>query len=184
MEVFAAWVSGYYNHGMTKDTLEKHTPATQPPPTITTMRPDEVTTSFSIEPTGPEGSDSLLINLAVGDLFANLRENAFYLENTPVSVPSAVDLAAVPLHYIWGDSSVYEVPWGALCLFDELEEARKQGRRIRNIFVTRLAGANHFVSNTSITFTCADLNLATLGRSLAITPCVAGRRQPSEGPVM
>lgn len=111
------------------------------------MRPDEVTTSFSKEPTGPDGSDSLLVSLAVAKLYAHLRESAFYLENTPVPVPGATDLTTIPLRYIWGDCSAYEVPLAALCLDDELAEAKKQGRRVRNISVTRLAGANHFVGN-------------------------------------
>lgn len=147
--VFAAWVSGYYTHGDSSDTLERRTPATEPRPTIFQIKPEEVQSSLHEGPGSPGGSDLTLLGLGIAtELWAALKDKAFYpTEKAFDEDGTGEDLAGVELRYLWCDRSVYEMPWGTWTLRAELDEAKAKGRRMRNINVVRLAGANHFVSS-------------------------------------
>lgn len=132
---------------MTEQAFERRTADVEPPPTIATMTPEEIQACFSTGPAGPGGSDLETMNLGFAKgRNARMRERAFYLEHKPTA--GASNWANVPLRYVWCDRSAYVMPWGASCLCSELENAKKSGRRMRNISVVCLPGANHFVGSS------------------------------------
>jgi hypothetical protein len=74
---FARWVSGYFTHGDTEETLERRTPDTDRPATILTLNQDEVQAFFAPGPAGPDGSDHaiLLPGFSSGAERAHVRED-------------------------------------------------------------------------------------------------------------
>lgn len=148
-QAFVKWVTGYYTHGDSPDTLELYKPVADPPPTILNMTPEEIQTHFCEKPAGPDGSDALLVTaMAATGLNSVLRKTAFYLDKDDEASEGEI-WAGTELRYLWCDRSVYEQPWGTWSLRRELQEAREKELKMRNITVVLLEGANHFVSATS-----------------------------------
>jgi hypothetical protein len=58
--------------------------------------------------------------------------------------------ADIPLRYLWGNRSGYEMLWGMKCLSKEVDEAKASHRPLRPISIVCLPGANHFVSLSRI----------------------------------
>lgn len=142
---FSKWVTGYYTHGDSPDELERRKHVDDPRPTILNMTLEDIQTNFVQEPTAVGGSDLMLLEGGIGTgLNEVMRKSAFYL--TEPDEDEGDNWADVELRYLWCDRSVYEMPWGTWALRNELEEAKQQGRRMRNITMARLSGANHFVS--------------------------------------
>ena len=72
-----------------------------------------------------------------------LKDGAFYLRDVPLG---AEDWRSVEVRYVWCENSVWEMPFGYHLLSTELEEARKGGKKVRNVSFGLIRGANHFVS--------------------------------------
>lgn len=125
--------------------FERRTADVEPPPTIATMTPEEIQACFSAGPAGGSDLETTILGYAKGH-HARIRERAFYIEHRLTA--GASNWADVPLRYVWCDRSIYMMPWGASCLCSELENAKKSGRRMRNISVVCLPGANHFVGSS------------------------------------
>lgn len=150
-KIFPAWVSGYYAHGSSASELEHRTALEVPAPTISTMSPDDVHAALYAPPAVPGGSDDVLMHVGIDHgLWTTLRRKALRLS---VDVDSNANLqqsqsrwSDVELRYIWCDHSVWEMPWGAWALQAELQQAKDAGEPLRRITLTRLNGANHFVS--------------------------------------
>ena len=51
------------------------------------------------------------------------------------------------MRYLWCDRSPWMMPWGAHIFGLEVEKAREEGRKVRDIRFVRFKGANHFVSS-------------------------------------
>ncbi|KAI0776700.1 Alpha/Beta hydrolase protein [Trametes elegans] len=141
--VFTNWVSGYYVHGDTIDSMERKTPLRDPPPTLSTLTPEEVARALYLPPGGPGGSDEILLNtgLKLG-LFATLREGALYLPEGETQGDLWLD---TEVRYVSCERSVWEMPWGTLALKEELAKSRKAGRPLRNVRLVFVKGANHFI---------------------------------------
>lgn len=142
---FAYWVSGYYSHGDTSDKLERRTPLSDPPPTITTMTPEERANVI------PSECDSLLLQAGLrSGLFGQLRESALFLSppknGSELEERERDEWRAVEVRHVWCDQSVWELPYAAWALRAELDEAKLAGRLMRNVTIVRLKGGNHFVS--------------------------------------
>ncbi|KAI0339752.1 alpha/beta-hydrolase [Trametopsis cervina] len=151
IKLFPVWVSGYYAHGNSPDTLEHRTPLEHPRPTLLTMTPEEVSGTRYLAPGAPGGSDQVLMQAGIQHgLFASLRERALYLSPTTDATQASSDTNSydgwdsVELRYLWCDESPWEIPWGTWALQNELEDATKAGKRVRRIEIVRLTKANHF----------------------------------------
>ncbi|CDO72521.1 hypothetical protein BN946_scf184983.g4 [Trametes cinnabarina] len=144
---FAVWVTGYYAHGdWSRDSdkaLEFRNALSDPPPTATRMTPQDLAETTYGPPQAPDGSDPLIAQAGVrhGACLA-MKDGAFYLQEPPVH--GASDWANVEVVVLWGDRTIWEVPWGTMLLQRELEEAKKEGKRVREVKTVRIKGANHF----------------------------------------
>ncbi|CDO68088.1 hypothetical protein BN946_scf184788.g19 [Trametes cinnabarina] len=140
---FTNWVSGYYAHGNTPDALERKTPLQDPPPTLSTLTPEDIARTLSLGPGAPGGSDALLLHFGIKlGLYEPLRKGALYL---PTADQGGNALQNVEVRYVSCERSVWEMPWGTLHLERELEEARAKGLPLRNIRLVFVRDANHFV---------------------------------------
>ncbi|TFK94529.1 alpha/beta-hydrolase [Polyporus arcularius HHB13444] len=148
--VFANWVSGYYVHGDTLDTLERRTPLTSPPPTLSTLTDADRAAALYPAPGDPGGSDALLLVGGIqSGLFAALFERALALPTAQADSDGEDQVtdawANVEVRNVWCDRSVWEMPWSVWNLRAKLESEKKAGRALRDVTLLRLKGANHFV---------------------------------------
>lgn len=135
--VFNGWVSGYYQHGGTLQAL------LHPPPTISTLTPEEIASLTCEDPGAPGGSDEILMHSGarVG-LFKSMRERALYLPGG--------DLVGDPWHevevrFVACENSIPSVDLVVRGLQEEIEEAKVKGLPMRDVRIVRIQGANHFV---------------------------------------
>ncbi|OSD03908.1 hypothetical protein PYCCODRAFT_157874 [Trametes coccinea BRFM310] len=162
--VFTTWITSYYAHGDTVDTLERRKPLDAPPPTIASISPEELPTMLHVPPGMPGGSDwALLYGGVKYDIFTGLRKGTIFLAPEPeiAAGVGGTDASArgsaargdawadVEVRYVWGECSVWEMPYAAMMLRQELEDARRTGSglrqpRIRPVSILRVEGANHF----------------------------------------
>ncbi|THH15943.1 hypothetical protein EW146_g4608 [Bondarzewia mesenterica] len=145
-KLFPAWVSGYYRHGDSPSELEHRTALHEPRPTILTMSQEDVLSALHAAPTDPGGSDAILLEAGIRHgLYASLKEAALYPPtSTSLETVSKNHWPDVEVRYLWCDHSVWEMPWGTWALQAELETSKRSGKRMRNIRLVRLRGANHF----------------------------------------
>lgn len=137
-------MSGYYVHGETPETLELKTPLQNPPPTLSTLTPEDIGRTLCLPPGGPGGSDSMLLDLGLKlGLFSFLREGGLYM---PKEVQLGDGWESVEVRYISCERSVWEMPWGTSLLKKEIELAQVQSLPMRTIRFVFVKGANHFVS--------------------------------------
>ncbi|KAI0712946.1 hypothetical protein C8T65DRAFT_646206 [Cerioporus squamosus] len=122
------WLSGYYTHGSTVDTLAFRTPARDRPPTIERMTIAERANCLYRAGVFRDLWQAALELAAVGD--GRLRGN---------------DLRDVEVRVMWCDRSVWETTHAAWCVAAELEDAREKGRLVREVHLARVRGGNHFV---------------------------------------
>jgi hypothetical protein len=135
--IFGAWVSGYYAHE-SSSSFELRTPLTDPPPTLTRMTSAELLDTLAPAPSAPGGSDALVLSaLLLGSAMA-LRRAAMFPEDEG-------GWAHVEWRYVWCACSAWEMPFGAAAMRAEIEGARAEGRRMRDVVLVEWAGANHFV---------------------------------------
>ncbi|KAJ2977075.1 hypothetical protein NUW54_g11466 [Trametes sanguinea] len=141
---FTNWVSGYYVHGDTPDTLERKTPLLDPPPTLSTLTPEEISRTLSLGPGAPGGSDAHLLHFGIKlGLYEPLRKGALY--QPPQDLESGDALRNVEVRYVSCERSVWEMPWGTMYLEKELEDARVKRLPLRNVRLVFVKDANHFV---------------------------------------
>ena len=156
--MFADWVSGYYKHPDSVDDLERRTPLTDPPPTISIMTPEERAAALYPSPGDPAtgGSDSVL-NLAgiPSGVWPDIKEMVMRRPLSDGKVNGNGDAATrtgrswadVELCYLWCDASVWEAIWGVHCMRREVQEARAARRKLRKVTFVQIKDANHFVSD-------------------------------------
>ena len=139
---FGLWITGYYAHGDTPETLSTRHALDEPTPTVTRMSPEDLAPSFHEPPTLLDGPDSVILQSDIANgVFSRLREAALFAShNAEVTWPK------VEFRYVWCDHSAWVMPWGAWTFRAEMEQARKDGKHIRTHSVVRLRGANHCVS--------------------------------------
>lgn len=143
-KAFTNWVSGYYVHGDTPETLELKTPLQSPSPTLSTLTPEEIGRTLCLPPGAPGGSDSMLLDLGLKlGLFSSLRESGLYM---PKEGQSGDAWDSVEVRYISCERSVWEMPWGTSLLKKEIEAAQVRSLPMRTIRFVFVRGANHFVS--------------------------------------
>ncbi|KAH9158762.1 alpha/beta-hydrolase [Lactarius sanguifluus] len=132
MEIFPLWITGYYTHGDTLETLSLRDALDEPSPTITRMSHEDLASTFHEPPTLLDGTDTVIQKGGVDrGAFSRLREVALFApQNTEIAWPN------VEFRYVWCDRSVWLMPWG-IWSFPRTE------KRIRKHSVVRMRGANH-----------------------------------------
>ncbi|KAI0370680.1 hypothetical protein BV20DRAFT_943422 [Pilatotrama ljubarskyi] len=143
---FSEWVSGYYNHGDTFETLEQKTPLEDPPSTLSTLTPEDVEATLFLPPGAPEGSDAVVFEsgLQLG-LFTTLKDGALYLPRSQSDRGEGNAWPGVEVRYVHCEKSTWSIPWGTWALRQEVEEAKEGGLPVRNMRTVHVQGANHFV---------------------------------------
>ncbi|KAJ3540882.1 hypothetical protein NM208_g4854 [Fusarium decemcellulare] len=143
-EAFSRWVSGYYTHGPPTehdDGLERRIPAQDRRSTIDTTTKEQIEGFFDSTVAGFEGSDILHAGLGLSTgLNAELCDRVFYLPQDS----TRGFWETLQIVYLCCDRSVYEMPWAALSIQNQLKEAEQLGRKMRNISIVIMKGANHF----------------------------------------
>ncbi len=157
---FDAWISGYYAHGGTLDSLGE-TPLADPPSTISTLSGEE---KAAMTYPRPDVTDFDLRTMDVGNrtgLIASLREGSLYLQgkgrlggevacaNGVLGTGNGPDgWRDLEVRVVWCEKSVMEVAYGMMLLEWELADARRKGAWIRNVSVVRVKEGNHFVRDS------------------------------------
>jgi hypothetical protein len=141
-KIFSLWVTGYYAHGDTPETLSTRNALDEPTPTATRMLPEEASLAIHEPPSLPGGSDTVILQSGLHNgVFSRLREAALFApQNAELAWPN------VEFRYVWCDQSVWMMPLSAWSFRAEMEQAGKDGKRIRTHSVVRMRGANHCVS--------------------------------------
>ncbi|KAI9436610.1 alpha/beta-hydrolase [Lactarius indigo] len=139
IKIFPLWITGYYAHGDTLETLSLRDALDEPSPTIARMSHEELVSTFHEPPTLLDGSDTVIHNSGFNrGVFTWLRETALFApQHDEIPWPN------VEFRYFWCDRSVWLMPLGAWSFSAEIEQARKDGKRIRKHSVVRMRGANH-----------------------------------------
>ncbi|OSC96865.1 hypothetical protein PYCCODRAFT_1399794 [Trametes coccinea BRFM310] len=143
---FAVWVTGYYAHGDVwadgDKALEYRNALSDPAPTASRMTPEDLAETTSQEPQQPGGSEPLIAQVGVQKRgWLAMKDEGMYLQKP---VEGASDWAHVEVVLLYCDMSIWETPWGTKVLLEELEEATKAGKSVRNVKAVRFRGANHF----------------------------------------
>ena len=139
---FGFWITGYYAHGDTPETLSTRHPLDEPSPTVARMSPEDLAPSLHDPPTLLDGPDTVILKCDITTgVLSRLREAALFAShNAEVAWPD------VEFRYVWCDHSAWVMPWGARTFRAEIEQARKDGKHIRANSIVRMRGANHCVS--------------------------------------
>ena len=108
------------------------------------MTPQELAETTDDAVQGPGGSEGLLAQMmVVHGVIVAARQGAFYPKEPE---EGASNWENVEVRHLWCDRSVWEMPWGTKMLKEEIDEAKKAGKHVRDVVFARLVGGNHFVS--------------------------------------
>ncbi|KAH9940404.1 uncharacterized protein BXZ73DRAFT_98840 [Epithele typhae] len=131
------WVSGYWTHGSSIDTLARRTPAEDRPPTARTLPGDLV----HQPPGAPGGSDQVLVAEGIRvDVFRALWEGALVL---PAAEGARRRWGALEVRAVWCDRSTWEIVHAAWAVRGLATEPPVAAGR-RRVGTVRIRGANHF----------------------------------------
>ena len=141
MRILPLWVTSYYGHGDTLETLSLHDSLIEPTPTVVRMSPEDLTLAFHQPPSLHDWTDPIILRSGIRrGVFSRLREAALFArDNAEVAWPN------VEFRYVWCDHSVWLMPWGIWSFHAELEQARKSRKGVRTHSAVRMRGANHCV---------------------------------------
>ncbi|OSD00421.1 hypothetical protein PYCCODRAFT_1371045 [Trametes coccinea BRFM310] len=150
-QVFTKWITSYFSHGETAERFERREALSTPLPTLASMSNEDFASTVHVPPGLPGGSDwTLLHDCLTYGTFTGLRERALFLPAGFISEDVAdntarVDTCAdVEIRSVWGDHSVWEVPYAVMMLRQEVNEANKHGKVTRPVSMLCVKGANHF----------------------------------------
>ncbi|KAI0635829.1 hypothetical protein C8Q77DRAFT_1099826 [Trametes polyzona] len=137
--VFAKWVSGYFEHGDTPETLALKTPLREPTPTLTRLTPADIARTLYLPAAGAEAPDSALLyrGIELGS-WVSLREAA-------LAERAGNGWDAVEVRNVTCERSPCDCLWAMMCLRREVDEARAKGLPVRDVHFVLIKGANHFV---------------------------------------
>ncbi|KAI9057901.1 hypothetical protein FKP32DRAFT_1597861 [Trametes sanguinea] len=145
MALFDRWLSSHFTHGDIwadgPGALAMRTADPEPPSLFTTFTADDLAELTYTPPAAPTGSDRQWMMAGVTHgTWGKLKDEALFPDDDGSPIP----WPEVKVRMLWGDKSFWESPWGVYLLSHELEEAKKTGRRTRDIKLVRFRGANHF----------------------------------------
>ncbi|KAI0641977.1 Alpha/Beta hydrolase protein [Trametes meyenii] len=147
---FIKWITAYFSHGNTTETFERRAAAKIPPSTLANISQEEYKATM-YPPAGTRGGSdfNLLYGCHALRVYETLRKGAFFLPTSGRSVLDGKPLIGddwrdVEVRYAWGDHSVWECPYAARAMRQEIDAARRGGKAVRNVTILRVRGANHF----------------------------------------
>ncbi|KAL1949378.1 hypothetical protein VTO73DRAFT_8259 [Trametes versicolor] len=145
-DVFAKWVSGYFEHGDTVETLALKTPLPEPPSTLLTLTAEDVERVLCLPPGAPGGSEALLLHGGIAvRLWKDLREAALALPDNAKGVGNGDAWREVEVCNVTCEQSVCDCLFARMCLREEVETAKAKGSPTRGVRFVLIKGANHFV---------------------------------------
>ncbi|KAI8974180.1 Alpha/Beta hydrolase protein [Trametes punicea] len=145
---FNRWITGYYTHGDVwtagPGALEMRTPVSEPPSILDSLAAEDLAELTYSPPMQPTGAEYLfMLACIIHGTYGALKDRAFY-PREPAAAADVDGLRAVEVRVVWCDRTFWESPWSAYLISNELEEARKAGKPMRNVQIVRCKGANHF----------------------------------------
>ncbi|KAI0325769.1 alpha/beta-hydrolase [Cubamyces sp. BRFM 1775] len=142
---FPKWLSGYFSHGNTLETLEQKNPLEDPRPTLSTLSVDQIASIVHLPPGDmPDGSDFMLLVASLkSGLFGHLKEGALYLPSQDAA-RNASAWPSAEVRIVRGECSLWEVQHGLWSLEKDIAEAKAKGRPLRHTRIVHVPGANHF----------------------------------------
>lgn len=139
-KVFAKWVSGYYAHGDTLETLAQRDALSEPRPSVENMSPEELMQNVYGEAARPDGMDILLAYCCSRQgTFDRLHEAALFPSQ---ATANEREWGEIELRFVWCDHSIWLIVWGARAFKAEMVDSEK--KRMRKSSMVRMHGANHF----------------------------------------
>ena len=150
------WLSGYFVHGQTLDTLERRRWLMDPSPTATRLTPDELAAVRYRPVVAPDGSETLLIQGAIhAGVCGPIKNAALYFPSTSIhsegsevseenAEPAGNVWRGVEVRFLECTQTVWEGPYMIMTLQEEMDAARKRGAPTRDMRTVRVDG-NHFV---------------------------------------
>ncbi|KAI9436612.1 alpha/beta-hydrolase [Lactarius indigo] len=145
-KVFLTWVTGYFSHGDTLETLARNV-LSEPRSSIENMSPEDLLQNVYEEGAKPDNMDLLMIYNGVKQgTFDRLHDAALFPINATASDKEWGD---IEFRFVWCDRTIGLIVWGAWAFKAEMAESAKQGKdsvkkRMRKSSVVRMHGANHF----------------------------------------
>ena len=116
-------------------------PLHEPPPTFSTLSPDDIATCIHAEPGEIGGSDfNLLFSALPSGVFDDLRRRALRL-----SGDSEGTWRDIELRWVWGGRSDWQVVYGIRMLGEELGKMKDRNEPHRKIRIVNIERGNHFV---------------------------------------
>ena len=147
--MFLRWVSGYYAHGDTVETLAQRDALSEPRPSIENMSPEDLIQNVYEEGAKPDHMDLLLVRIGNKQgTFERLRAAALFPSQ---ATASDREWGEIEFRFIWCDHAVWSLVWSAWTFKAEMAEKAKEGKdsekkRMRKSSMVCIRGANHFVS--------------------------------------
>lgn len=144
-KVFLRWISGYYAHGDTLETLAQRDALSEPCPSIENMSPEDLNHNVYEEGAQHDHMDLLFMRSgAKQGAFERLRLAALF-----PSHDSARDRewGEVELRFVWCDRAVWLLVWCAWQFKAEIAKYARDSeeKRMRKCSMACIRGANHFV---------------------------------------
>lgn len=135
-----------------------------------------------VPPGVPGGSDwKLLHGCAAYGVYGTLREGALFLSPPDSDGKETIgdDWRDIEVRHVWGDRSVWESPYAAQSLCQEVSDGARDGKPMRNFTSLCVKGTNHFVRSSVLFSARCILNVllstGAMGRSRAHAPSVPSR---------
>lgn len=143
---FHRWVSGYFSHGNTLATLADGEPLAHPPPSYSTLTPEQFCHMTDMSLCVPDKADSVCAQCGLRDgYFKALRDGALYPRGMNNDQQSS-GWDGIELRHILCGSAHWEMTWARWKLEQEIKESQKSGRVTRPLKFLNWEGANGFVS--------------------------------------
>ncbi|KAI0833345.1 hypothetical protein BC628DRAFT_1307400 [Trametes gibbosa] len=143
---FLNWITGYFEHGNTPETLENKVYLQDPPPTVSALTPEQLANITCMAPGMPGGSDDTLVASGVKlGLFASLKERALYPPKKDDAGSNGDAWREVEVRFVTCERSISGALWARMLMRKEVEEAKAKGLPMRDIQFVAIRGANHFV---------------------------------------
>lgn len=151
-KVFFRWVSGYYAHGDTLETLAQRDALSDPRPSIENMSPDDLIQNIYEEGAQPDHMDSILArSCSKQGTFERLREAALFPSQ---ATASDREWGEIEFRFTWCDRAVWLLVWSAWAFkadvaknAKEAKDSDSEKKQMRKTSMVCIRGANHFVSD-------------------------------------
>ena len=142
--MFLRWLSGYYAHGDTLETLAQRDALSEPRPSIENMSPEDLKQNVYEEGTQPDHRDILLMRSgAKQGALERLRAAALFPSH---ETARDREWGEIELRFVWCDRAVWLLVWSAWQFKAEIaEDAGDSKKKMRKCSTSCIRGANHFV---------------------------------------